>query len=63
MPPSPPVPDLPLWLGVLKHMVRWPRGWGDLPFSMMDFCLCGAILNLKAFCFGAVPDKIIELIV
>jgi hypothetical protein len=22
----------------------------------MDFCLCGAVLNLKAFCFGAIPD-------
>ena len=22
---------------------------------MMDFCLCGAILSLKAFCFGAIP--------
>jgi hypothetical protein len=29
----------------------------------MDFCLCGAILNLKAFCFGAIPDITIELIV
>ena len=28
----------------------------------MDFCLCGAILNLKAFCFGAIPDIMIELI-
>jgi hypothetical protein len=26
-------------------------------FFSMDFCLCGAILNLKAFCFGAIPDK------
>jgi hypothetical protein len=25
-------------------------------------CLCGAILNLKAFCFGAIPDIMIELI-
>ena len=23
----------------------------------MDFCLCGAILYLKAFCFGATPDN------
>jgi hypothetical protein len=30
-------------------------------FYTMDFCLCGAILNLKAFCFGAIPDIIIEL--
>jgi len=29
----------------------------------MDFCLCGSILNLKAFCFGAIPDIMIELIV
>jgi hypothetical protein len=43
--------DLPLCLGVLKH--RAP----------LDFCLCDAILNLKAFCFGAIPDIMIELIV
>jgi hypothetical protein len=29
----------------------------------MDLCLCGAILNLKTFCFGAIPDIMIELIV
>ena len=29
----------------------------------MDFYLCGAILNLKAFCFGAIPHIMIELIV
>jgi hypothetical protein len=29
----------------------------------MDCCLCGAILNLKAFCFRAIPDIMIELIV
>ena len=23
--------------------------------NTMDFCLCDAILNLKAFCFGAIP--------
>jgi hypothetical protein len=37
---------------------------GNLPanfFLTMDFCLCGAILNLKAFCFGVIPDIIIEL--
>ena len=28
----------------------------------MDFCLCGAILNLKAFCFGAISGIMIELI-
>ena len=27
------------------------------------FCRCGAILNLNAFCFGAVPDIMLELIV
>jgi hypothetical protein len=25
----------------------------------MDICLCGAISNLKAFCFGAIPDIMI----
>jgi len=29
----------------------------------MDFCLCGAILNWKAFCFGAIPDIVMELVV
>jgi hypothetical protein len=29
----------------------------------MDFCLCGAILNFKAFCSGAISDIMIELIV
>ena len=29
----------------------------------MDFCLCCAILNMKAFCFRAIPDIMIELIV
>ena len=29
----------------------------------INFCLCSAILNLKAFCFGAIPDIMIELIV
>jgi hypothetical protein len=29
----------------------------------MEFCLCGAILNLNAVCFGAIPDIVIELIV
>jgi hypothetical protein len=32
-------------------------------FFTMDFSLCGAILNLKAFGFGAIPDIMIELIV
>jgi len=39
-----PVPDLPLCLGVLKHRAPMIRG-------TMDFCLCGAILYLKASCF------------
>jgi hypothetical protein len=54
------VPDLPLCLGVFRH-----RGT-NLPvkiFLTMDFGLYGAILNLKAFCFGAIPDIMIELIV
>jgi hypothetical protein len=29
----------------------------------MGFCLCGAILNLKAFCFGAIPDIKIKCII
>jgi hypothetical protein len=29
---------------------------------MIDFCLCGAVSNLKAFCFGAISDIMIELI-
>ena len=57
------VPDLPLCLGV----PRWPGGGeAHLPankFFTMDFCLCGAILNFKAFCFGAISDIMIELIV
>jgi hypothetical protein len=28
----------------------------------MDFCLWGAILYLKEFCFGAIPGIMIELI-
>jgi hypothetical protein len=61
------VPDLPLCLGVHKHRAPLARGEGGifLPKNIftMDFCLCGAILNLKAFCFGGIPDIIIELIV
>jgi hypothetical protein len=30
-------------------------------FFTMGFCLCGAILNLKAFCFGAIPDIMIRV--
>ena len=61
------MPDLPLCLGVLKHMAPLARGGCHLPaknnFITMDFWLCGAILNLRAFYFGAIPDKMIELIV
>ena len=64
------VPDLPLCLGVLKHRASLARGGGGhLPAKKKPnilrwiFCLCGAILNLKAFCFGAIPDIMIELIV
>jgi hypothetical protein len=59
-----PMPDLPLCLCVLKHRASLARG-PHLPAKniiTMDFCLCGAILNLKAFCFGAIPDIMIELI-
>jgi hypothetical protein len=49
---------------MLKHRAPLARGGGIfLPKEMMDFYLCGAILNLKAFCFGAIPDIMIELIV
>jgi len=59
------VPDLPLCLGVLKHRAPLAREEGIfLPKTFyVDFCLCGAILNLKAYCFGAIPDIMIELIV
>ena len=42
----------------------WPEGphFPANKIVTMDFCLCGAILNLKAFCFGAIPDIMIELI-
>ena len=56
------VPDLPLCLGVLKHRAPLTRGGSSCQFFFtMDFCLCGAILNLKALCFGAIPDIMIEL--
>ena len=56
------MPDLPLCLGVLKHRIPLGRG-AHFPANKkpMDFCLCGAILNLKAFCFEAIPDIMIEL--
>ena len=43
------VPDIPLYLGVLKHRIP-----SSCHFSFtIDFCLFDAILNLKVFCFGA----------
>jgi hypothetical protein len=36
---------------------------GQVAHLPANFCLCGAILNLKAFYFGAIPDIMIELIV
>jgi hypothetical protein len=30
-------------------------------FFTMDICLCGAILNLKAFCFEAIPDVVLPV--
>jgi hypothetical protein len=56
-----PVPDLSLCLGVLKHRTSLAPSSCQNNFTM-DFCLCGAILNLKAFCFGRIPDIMIELI-
>ena len=56
------VPDLPLCLGVLKHRASLVEGL-HLPAKTkftMDFCLCGAILNLKVFSFGAIPDIMIK---
>jgi hypothetical protein len=55
-----------LCLGVLK--AQGPFGqvrpiFLPTKFFAIDFCLCDAILNLKAFCFGAIPDIMIELIV
>ena len=55
----------------LTHSAPLVGGWGGgcgghLPAKekiTMNFCLCGAILNLKAFCFGAITDTMIELIV
>jgi hypothetical protein len=54
-----------LCLGMLKHRAPLATG-AHLPanfFFTVDFYLCYAILNLKAFCFGAIPDIMIELIV
>ena len=48
-------------IGVLKHRTPLAREGGIFLtiffFLTMDFCLCGAILNLKAFYFGAIPDN------
>ena len=59
------MPDLPLCFGVLKHRAPLAGGGGSSCQEKitMDFCFCGAILNLKAFCFRAIPDTMIELIV
>jgi hypothetical protein len=59
------VPELPLCLGVLKHRAPLARGVIFLPKYVftMDFCLYWAILNLKALCFGAITDIMMELIV
>jgi hypothetical protein len=56
------VPELPLCLSTGP---RWPGGASSSCqfFFTMDFCLCGAILYLKAFCLGAIPDIMTELIV
>ena len=73
--PSKPIPYLPLiqcrvyhWAQVcLSPGPRLPKGGGGifLPmfFFTMDSSLCGAILNLKVFCFGAILDTVLELIV
>ena len=53
--------DLPLCLGVLKHRASLTHRPAKNICTMV-FCLCGAILNLKAFCFGAIPDIMIEFI-
>jgi hypothetical protein len=48
---------------VLKHRAQLARGLSSCQqnFATMDFCLCDAILNLKVFCFGAIPEIMIEL--
>jgi hypothetical protein len=56
-------PDLPLCLGGLKHRAPLARG-AFLPAKKNfynAYNACGAILKLKAFCFGAIPDIMIEL--
>ena len=56
------MPDLSLCLSTGPRLPWGPHLPAKKVFTM-DFCLCGAILNLKAFCFGAIPDIMIELIV
>ena len=55
------MPDLSLCLSTGPRLPWGPHVPAKKVFTM-DFCLCGAILNLKAFCFGAIPDIMIELI-
>ena len=61
------VPDLPLCLGVFKYRTTVGQGEGATTCQnklfTVEFWLCGAILNLKVFCFGAIADKMRELIV
>ena len=58
------MPDLPLCLCVHKQRATLARGPSPCKTNyVMDFSLCGAILDLKAFCFGGIPDIMIELIV
>ena len=59
------VPDVPLCLCVLKNRAPLARGRSSCQkaFSTINFRLCGANFNLQAFCFGAIPDIMIELIV
>ena len=57
------VPDLPLCLCVLKHrapLAREGGGASSCHFFLYIYdgflLICGAILNLKSFCLGAIPD-------
>jgi len=47
----------------MQYNLVWVSLHLNLSAKKNDFCLCGAILNLNAFCFGAVPDIMLELIV
>jgi hypothetical protein len=53
--------------GIFKLLLICIDKWSEEGFIVklrtMDLCLCGAILDLKAFCFEAIPDIMIELIV